>query len=938
MTVKRRVIITRNKSLTTSLPFAGSLTAPIYIVVDPVVTSNVGFKMPLSKNQMEWFVDRLRTYGKFRKEDVCIISCAPPCTPEVWQSGRQTTAHLKEHHDELITLIRTNKPKLILPFGAKASQQIIGRAVQITKLRGQPIQDENVAFGIPLLPMLSPFYAQRQPENEATFNADLQTAGRIARADFDVEASAIDYKHDYKWCYDLQWLIDLKPKRLSVDVESVGLIAFSPKSTVLTVQICWGEGKSVIVPINYDRGKYRFHNFIPWDEINRPRLLRQLKKLMENPKIEKFGQNFKFDWMMFWYKLGIEVKNYADDTLLLAHLLDENQTKRSIDDLVRQHVPEMAGYNDQYNNDPDHHGKTRMDLLPPYKMLPYGCGDTDAAWRLCDVLHKKIAEDSGLVACYNRVTMPAQRAFCYIELNGFPVSIDELRSFEDALRKTQKMERIYLMRQIPKSIRDKWKDSGVGLKVTRADILRDWLYLHPDGLGLTPQATTKSGLPSISSKQALPYYVADYPVISRLIDYIKNDKLLNTYAKGFYKYIYDGKIRPTYKLASTVTGRSASADPNGQNFPKRGKMAKKYRKIFKAPPGWVFLSCDLSQAELRVAAMMSGDRNMLKVYADGGDIHRTTAAGTMGITLEEFFKLPKDVQDLKRFQAKAVNFGFLYGMWWVKFRQYAKTEYGIDFTEEEAKEIRENFFRTYPMLEVWHKDVQELVYRNGFIRTFDGRIRHLPGVRSPDESVAKQAMRQGINSPVQSIASDLGLMTLGRLMPYLRKRGYDEWFKPCGFIHDAIVCLVREDKVARAAATLKQFMENNPVSEWFGWEPEIPIIADAEVGRTLASTYELKPAQFQGANIDRSFSDLLQDEVNALTAKLANETDEKKRADLSKTIAAVQADMSISLPSPTSRRRVKLTQHRSHTNATRKAATRTESRSFEVRPRPRKRA
>ena len=163
--------------------------------------------------------------------------------------------------------------------------------------------------------------------------------------------------------------------------------------------------------------------------------------------------------------------------------------------------------------------------------------------------------------------------------------------------------------------------------------------------------------------------------------------------------------------------------------------------------------------------MMSGDSNMLQVYAEGGDIHRTTAAGTMGISVEEFLKLPKEVQNTKRFQAKAVNFGFLYGMWWVKFRAYAKTDYGIDFTEDEAKTIRENFFKTYPMLEQWHRDVQDYVSDKGYIRTYDGRIRHLPNVFSPDEGTAKQAMRQAINSPVQAIGSDLGIMTLGRTYP-----------------------------------------------------------------------------------------------------------------------------------------------------------------------------
>lgn len=933
---KRRIKPLSKAKVSLDLPHFGSLTAPVYCIVDPIVSENLNFKMPLSKPQMEWFGRHMKNAGGFKQSDVCVISCAPPVNKETWERGKLINEHLKAHRDKLIEAIKINKPKMLIPFGAKATQQLVGRAVQITKLRGQPIQDENVALGIPLVPMFSPFYAQRQPENEATFIADIRTAGRIYASNYDVAASALEYKHEYKWCYDLQWLIDMKPKMLSVDVESIGLQGFKKKTVLLTVQLTWEAGKSVIVPINYDRGKYRHHNFIPWDNIDRPKLLRQIKQLMEDPTIGKFGQNFKFDWLMLWYKLGIETQNYCDDTQLLAHLIDENQLKLNIDDLVRMHVPEMSGYNDHYNNDPDHHGKTRMDLLPPDKMLPYGCGDTDAAWRLRESLWKQLRKDKGLVACYQYVTMPAQRAFCYIEQTGFPVSVEELQDFEQELRKIQKRERIGLLRRIPKSIKDKWKDSGVGLKVTRADLLRDWLYNHKDGLRLKPRVYTKTGVPSISSKQALPYYVADEPIVAKIIDYIKNDKLLNTYVKGFYKYIVDGLIRPSYTLTGTVTGRSASRDPNGQNFPKRGKLAKKYRKIFKAPKGWVFLSCDLSQAELRIAAIMSGDPNMLAVYANGGDIHRTTAAGTMGITVEEFFKLPKDVQDLKRFQAKAVNFGFLYGMWWVKFREYAKTEYGIDFTEDEAKEIREKFFRTYPMLLQWHNDVQEIVAQKGMIRTFDGRVRHLPGVFSPDQSVAKQAMRQAINSPVQSIASDLGLMTLGRLIPWLRKKGYDAWLKLSGFIHDAIVCLVREEHAAKGAAILKRFMENNPLDKWFGWTPEIPIIADAEVGRSLASTYEIKPEQFQGDNEGRSFADLVREEMNGLSAKLEKETDPEKRKKLESSIAACQADidMSVNIPSRQRRPRVKIQRHhpeRQHSHAKRKAAQTTQGANQQVR-------
>jgi DNA polymerase I-like protein with 3'-5' exonuclease and polymerase domains len=122
---------------------------------------------------------------------------------------------------------------------------------------------------------------------------------------------------------------------------------------------------------------------------------------------------------------------------------------------------------------------------------------------------------------------------------------------------------------------------------------------------------------------------------------------------GFWKYLHGDRIHPSFLLHRTVTGRTASADPNAQNFPKRGPLAKAYRKIFIPSDGYVFVEVDLSQAELRIAAWMANDPAMLKVYRDGGDIHAATAAAVMGITLEAFFALPDDVKKAKRQQAKA---------------------------------------------------------------------------------------------------------------------------------------------------------------------------------------------------------------------------------------------------------------------------------------------
>lgn len=177
-----------------------------------------------------------------------------------------------------------------------------------------------------------------------------------------------------------------------------------------------------------------------------------------------------------------------------------------------------------------------------------------------------------------------------------------------------------------------------------------------------------SRFPATSGKNHLSYFAEDHEFIPAIIDYIKNEKLLGTYVgtendeedggsvKGFYRYIFDGRIRPSYLLHRTVTGRTASQNPNGQNFPKRGKLAKQYRKIFAAPEGYAMLEVDFSQIELRIVAIMAQEPTMLKAYRDGADIHAITASKVMGLTFEEFNKLPKEERDLQRFRAKAARF------------------------------------------------------------------------------------------------------------------------------------------------------------------------------------------------------------------------------------------------------------------------------------------
>jgi uracil-DNA glycosylase family 4 len=338
---------------------------------------------------------------------------------------------------------------------------------------------------------------------------------------------------------------------------------------------------------------------------------------------------------------------------------------------------------------------------------------------------------------------------------------------------------------------------------------------------------------------------------------------------GFWQYLKGSeRIHPSFLLHGTVTGRTSSRGPNAQNFPKRGELAKMFRKIFVAPPGRVFLEADLSQAELRVAGWMAGESEMIRIYKNNGDIHSETAAATLGLDGEVFSLGRRDSEtllmdvanewsgsgnfarmftgqkrreltvadycDYKRYQAKAVNFGFLYGMGWRGFKRYAKLDYGIDLTDDEAQEMRHTFFRKYPGLKGWHEGMEKYVRDQGYVRSLHGALRRLPSVNSSEDNLQAMAVRQAINSPVQRFASDLGLIAMHRFQRDCPKGLADLSL----FIHDANIIDVEESRAREVASNLKFYMESPPLMEWFGIEAPFPILSDVSVGPNLCDMDE----------------------------------------------------------------------------------------------------
>lgn len=299
--------------------------------------------------------------------------------------------------------------------------------------------------------------------------------------------------------------------------------------------------------------------------------------------------------------------------------------------------------------------------------------------------------------------------------------------------------------------------------------------------------------------------------------------------------VYDITVPGPHNFIANGVCVHNSSDPNGQNFPKRGKWAKPYQKIFRASPGFKMINCDLSQIELRIAAWMAMDPVMLEVYRTGGDIHLTTAMAVAGLNAEQWAALDRATRKKMRGDAKPVNFGFLYGMGAAKFRNFAKTDYNVDFTDRQSNEVRAKFFSTYSGLPRWHERMREDVRANGYVRALHGAVRHLPSINSNDRATVAGAERQAINSPVQRFGSDLGVMAMNRFVA----QADPELFRMIGFVHDALVMEVRDGYEYEGMSALLWAMNNPRLEQWFGITAPLPILAEADIGLNNGELLEM---------------------------------------------------------------------------------------------------
>ena len=500
-----------------------------------------------------------------------------------------------------------------------------------------------------------------------------------------------------------------------------------------------------------------------------------LKPILENPAIQKVGQNFKYDLTIF-ARNGIDVQGVAFDTMLESYVL--NSTGRhNMDDLAKRYLghqtisfEEIAGK-----------GKNQLTFnqIPLEKAAEYAAEDADVTMKLQQVLWEKLSKEPTLKKLFKEMELPLLGVLSRMERRGVLIDSDALflQSNEIANRLSELEEQAYVL-------------AGQPFNLASTKQLQEILF---DKLGLPVIQKTPKGAPS-TNEEVLEELAFSHELPKVLVEHRGLSKLKSTYTDKLPQMVnpQTGRVHTSYHQAVTATGRLSSSDPNLQNIPIRNEEGRRIRQAFIAREGFTVVAADYSQIELRIMAHLSQDQGLINAFTQGKDIHRSTAAEIFGVELDE-------VTSEQRRNAKAINFGLIYGM----------SAFGLSrqlgIGRADAQSYMDLYFKRYPGVQTFMHDIREKAKAQGYVETLFGRRLYLPDINSSNGMRRKAAERVAINAPMQGTAADI----IKRAMIQLdQKLQNDPNIAMIMQVHDELVFEVRSEKVAFYSELIKTQMES----------------------------------------------------------------------------------------------------------------------------------
>ena len=564
-----------------------------------------------------------------------------------------------------------------------------------------------------------------------------------------------------------RWVDKLKQAKLfALDTETDNLDYMA--ANLVGISFALENGEAAYLPLQLD------YLGAP-KTLEKTTALTLLKPILENPTIQKVGQNFKYDLTIF-ARNGIDVQGVTFDTMLESYVL--NSTGRhNMDDLAKRYLghqtisfEEIAGK-----------GKNQLTFnqIPLEKAAEYAAEDADVTMKLQQVLWEKLSKEPTLEKLFKEMELPLLGVLSRMERRGVLIDSDALflQSNEIANRLSELEEQAYVL-------------AGQPFNLASTKQLQEILF---DKLGLPVIQKTPKGAPS-TNEEVLEELAFSHELPKVLVEHRGLSKLKSTYTDKLPQMVnpQTGRVHTSYHQAVTATGRLSSSDPNLQNIPIRNEEGRRIRQAFIAREGFTVVAADYSQIELRIMAHLSQDQGLINAFTQGKDIHRSTAAEIFGVSLDE-------VTSEQRRNAKAINFGLIYGM----------SAFGLSrqlgIGRADAQNYMDLYFKRYPGVQIFMHDIREKAKAQGYVETLFGRRLYLPDINSSNGMRRKAAERVAINAPMQGTAADI----IKRAMIQLdQKLQNDPDIAMIMQVHDELVFEVRSEKVAFYSELIKTQMES----------------------------------------------------------------------------------------------------------------------------------
>ena len=589
-----------------------------------------------------------------------------------------------------------------------------------------------------------------------------------------------------------------------IDTETTALTPV--KADLVGISLSSEVGKAAYIPIGHVTEQADLLGETSGSDI--PQLpmdtvIKMIKPLLEDPSVMKVAHNMKYDWQIFAAH-GVDVAP-CDDTLLISYVLDGSKHSHSMDNLSKLYFnfepikfEEVAGK-----------GKSQVtfDKVDIEKALDYAAEDADITLRLYHTLKPRLVHEK-MTAVYENIERPLIPIIAQMEMDGIKVDPAILRQMStDFGKRIADLEgEIHTLAGTP---------FNIGSPKQIGEILFDQM-------GLEGGKKTKTGQYSTDVKALEDLAAQGHEIVQKILDWRGLSKLKSTYTDALQEQIASqtGRVHTSYAMTGTSTGRLASSDPNLQNIPIRTENGRKIREAFIAEDGHVLLSVDYSQVELRLAAEVAGVEALKQAFKDGVDIHTLTASQVFDVPLQ-------DVSGEIRRQAKAVNFGIIYGIsGWGLAKQ-------LGCPPAEASDFIKRYLARFPEIKDYMEERKAEAHEHEFVKTLYGRKCFTPNINAKIPAQRSGSERAAINAPLQGTAADIMKIAMAKMPSALKEAGLNA--KMLLQVHDELIFEVPKDELEATSALTRQIMEN--AFKIMDVEISVPLIAEAGSGHSWAEAH-----------------------------------------------------------------------------------------------------